>query len=423
MADRKLFTLVCILIAISIVLTYTLSVYTTILFGVNEFHFVLRQAAFGFISILIIWILAQGDPDKYLTPIGFTFFFGSAILMAAMPFLPDSLVPEVGGAKRWMKVFGFSLAPVEFFKVGFIYFLAWSFSRKLGHHGGMGVKEEYIRFAPYGIVFIAAMFLIAIVQNDLGQVVVLGLTLLFMLMFAGSSFRFFLTLLIGALLFFLFFIFTADHRILRIKSWWALAQNSILEIFPESIAAQLRVPTGVEPYQIGHSLNAIHNGGILGVGLSNGTFKLGFLSEVHTDFVLAGLAEEFGFVGVFVVVFIFMWMLQRIFKIANRAEDSITYLFSLGIGLMLAFAFLVNAYGISGITPIKGISVPFLSYGGSSVLAAAFGIGMILMASKRVVMNHPVIYKESEVVSCENISKEPIMVGENRENLEKESGV
>lgn len=387
MADRKLFALVSILIGISIVLTYSLSAYITLLFEVNQFHFAIRQALFGFLSIFIIWLLAQGDPDKHLAPIGFSLFIGSTILMIAMPFLPEFLVSAVGGAKRWIKVFGFSLAPVEFFKIGFVYFLAWSFSRKLGHHGGMGVKEEYIRFAPYGIVFIGAMFVIAFVQNDLGQVVVLGLTLLFMLMFAGSSFRFFLTLLVGAVMFFLFFIFTAEHRILRIKSWWALAQNNILEIFPESIAAQLRVPTEVEPYQIGHSLNAIHNGGLFGTGISNGTFKLGFLSEVHTDFVLAGLAEEFGFVGVFVVVVTFMLMLQRIFKIANRAQDSKIYLFSLGVGLLLAFAFLVNAYGISGITPIKGISVPFLSYGGSSVLAASVGIGMVLMASKKAKMD------------------------------------
>lgn len=387
MADRKLFALVSILIGISIVLTYSLSAYITLLFEVNQFHFAIRQALFGFLSIFIIWLLAQGDPDKHLAPIGFSLFIGSTILMIAMPFLPEFLVSAVGGAKRWIKIFGFSLAPVEFFKIGFVYFLAWSFSRKLGHHGGMGVKEEYIRFAPYGIVFIGAMFVIAFVQNDLGQVVVLGLTLLFMLMFAGSSFRFFLTLLVGAVLFFLFFIFTAEHRILRIKSWWALAQNNILEIFPESIAAQLRVPTEVEPYQIGHSLNAIHNGGLFGTGISNGTFKLGFLSEVHTDFVLAGLAEEFGFVGVFVVVVTFMLMLQRIFKIANRAKDSKIYLFSLGVGLLLAFAFLVNAYGISGITPIKGISVPFLSYGGSSVLAASVGIGMVLMASKKAKMD------------------------------------
>ena len=386
MADRKLFALVSTLIGMSIILSYSLSTYTTLLFGVNEFHFVIRQTVFGLFSITIIWILAQLDPDKWLTPIGFILFLGAASLMIAMPFLPESIVPSVGGAKRWIKVAGFSLAPVEFFKIGFVYFLAWSFSRKLGYHGGMGLINEFKRFAPYALVFVVAMFIIAFVQSDLGQVVVLGLTLLFMLMFAGSSFRFFLTILSTVMMFFIFFILTAEHRILRIKSWWALAQNSVLELFPASIAEQLRVPTEVEPYQIGHSLNAIHNGGFFGTGIANGTFKLGFLSEVHTDFVLAGVAEEFGFFGVAFVVFIFMWMLQRIFKVANRTHDDAIYLFSIGIGLLLSFAFLVNAYGISGITPIKGISVPFLSYGGSAVLAASIGVGMVLMASKKADM-------------------------------------
>lgn len=112
MADRNLFALVSTLIAVGIVLTYTLSVYTTILFGVNEFHFAIRQLFFGFFSIMIIWAMAQADPDKYLNPIGFTLFIGSSILMIAMPFLPEVLVSAVGGAKRWIKVFGFSLAPV-----------------------------------------------------------------------------------------------------------------------------------------------------------------------------------------------------------------------------------------------------------------------------------------------------------------------
>ncbi|WP_457748918.1 FtsW/RodA/SpoVE family cell cycle protein [Sulfurimonas sp.] len=386
-ADRKLFTLVSLLIGISIVLSYTLTPYTTLLFGVNEFHFAVRQTIFGLISIVLIFMLSQLDPDKWLKPIGFTLFFGSLILMIAMPFLPESIVSEVGGAKRWIKIAGFSLAPVEFFKVGFIYFLAWSFSRKLGHHDGMGLSGEFKRFLPYAIIFLGAMFIIAFLQKDLGQVVVLGATLLFMLIFAGSSFRFFLSILaviFGAVI---IFIVTAHHRILRIKSWWALAQNSVLKLLPDAIADKLRVPVEVEPYQIGHSLNAIHNGGLFGTGLANGTFKLGFLSEVHTDFVLAGLAEEFGFIGVFGVVFIFMWMIQRIFKIANRTKDTSIYLFSIGIGLILSFSFLVNAYGISGITPIKGISVPFLSYGGSAMLGAAFGIGMVLMASKKAKMD------------------------------------
>ena len=247
MADRKLFTLVSILILVSIVMIYSLSSYITLLFGVSEFHFAIRQVAFAFISIMIMYLLAQLNPDKHLTLVGFTLLIGSVILMIAMPFLPEHFVSAVGGAKRWIKIFGFSLAPVEFFKVGFVYFLAWSFSRKLGHHANMGLAEEFKRFAPYALVFVGAMFMIAFVQNDLGQVVVLGMTLLFMLMFAGSSFRFFLSLLFIVLSFFIFFIMTAEHRILRIKSWWALAQNSVLELFPASIAEKLRVPTEVEP--------------------------------------------------------------------------------------------------------------------------------------------------------------------------------
>lgn len=386
MPDRTLFLLTGTLIAIGILFAYTLSTYTVVLFDYNDFHFAIRQFVFGLVSILIMWSLAQLDPDVWMHRLGLILFIGGFVLMAAMPFLPASLVTEVGGAKRWIKLFGFSLAPVEFFKVGFVYFLAWSFSRKLGYHAGIGLKEEMKRFLPYAVVFVLVMFLIAIMQNDLGQVVVLGLTLAFMLFFAGSSFKFFFTLISLALMFFLFFIVTAEHRILRIKSWWASVQGFVLTLFPESVAKHLRVDHFEEPYQIGHSLNAIHNGGVIGTGLGNGTFKLGFLSEVHTDFVLAGIAEEFGFIGVLAVTAIFIWILQRVFKVANRTKESVYYLFSMGVGLLIAFAFLINAYGISGLTPIKGISVPFLSYGGSAMLAAATGIGMVLMISRKVEM-------------------------------------
>jgi len=389
-ADRKLFTLVSILITISVILSYTLTSYTVLLFDVREFHFALRQASFGVLSIIMMWGLAQLDPYKYLTPIGFTLFIGSAALMIAMPLLPESFVSAVGGAKRWIKVAGFSLAPVEFFKVGFVYFLAWSFSRKLGDHGGMGLKNEIKRFLPYALVFASAVFLIAFVQKDLGQVVVLGFTLLVMLIFAGSSVRLFFSLLSVAIISVVLLITFFEHRVARIMSWWASVQNNVLSIFPDSIADYFRVPVEVIPYQIGHSLNAISNGGLFGTGIGNGTFKLGFLSEVHTDFVLAGLAEEFGFIGVFVVTMLFLWIIQRIFKIANRTKDKTIYLFSIGMGLVYTFSFLLNAYGISGLTPIKGIAVPFLSYGGSAILASSIGIGMILMASKKAKMENEI---------------------------------
>jgi cell division protein FtsW len=384
MADRRLFMIVSLLITMGIVAVYSLSSYVVLHFDYNPYHFLIRQAVFGIFSIILIWSIAQLNPDIWLHRIGLLLFIGGTAAMVAMPFLPASLVSEVGGASRWIKLFGFSLAPVEFFKVGFVYFLAWSFSRKLGHHAKIGILAEFRRFAPYAFIFVLVMFLIAIIQKDLGQVVVLAMTLLFMLFLAGSSFKFFLTLISSALLFFSFFILTAEHRILRIRSWWSQAQDTILAIFPESIASELRVESFDEPYQIGHSLNAINNGGIFGAGLGNGTFKLGFLSEVHTDFILAGIAEEFGFIGVLIVTVMFMWMIKRIFTIANRSRNNIYYLFSVGVALLLSFAFLINAYGISGLTPIKGISVPFLSYGGSTILAASIGVGMVLMVSKKM---------------------------------------
>ena len=157
-----------------------------------------------------------------------------------------------------------------------------------------------------------------------------------------------------------------------------------MAFFPESIGSRLRVEAFQEPYQIGHSLNSIHNGGLIGTGLSNGTFKLGFLSEVHTDFILSGIAEEFGFMGILVISSLFIFMLQRIFRVANRSRNRIFSLFSVGVGLLIALAFLINAFGISGLTPIKGIAVPLLSYGGSSMLAMAVGVGMVIMVSKKM---------------------------------------
>lgn len=387
MADKKLFIYATMLITLSVIMSYSLTTYTVLYYDTEQFHFVIRQAIFGFISILIMWSLAQLNPDIWLPRLGFGLLIIAMILMIAMPFLPASLVSAIGGAKRWIKIGPVSLAPIEFFKLGFVYFLAWSFSRKLGHHKNIGIKREFVRFIPYAILFIIIMFIIAFIQNDLGQVVVLGATLILMLMFAGSSFKFLMVLFMLTLSFFIFFILTSAHRIARVRSWWSGAQNFILEIFPPSIASHLRVSSVSEPYQIGNSLDAIHNGGLLGVGLGNGTFKLGFLSQVHTDFVLAGTSEELGFIGIFLITIFFALIIQRIFKIANRSKSSINYLFSLGIGLILTFAFLINAYGVSGLTPIKGISVPFLSYGGSGIIATSIAIGMILMISKKVDMH------------------------------------
>lgn len=384
MIDKPLLAAVMALLTFSLVASYSLSVYTVLYFDYSDFHFFIRQGIAVFLGFILMVILSKLDPDKWFVPTGLFIFVSFFLLMIVMQFLPHSLVNAVGGAKRWIHIGPMSIAPVEFFKVGFVFFLAWSFSRKLLDKNEMNFLEEIKTFSPYLGVFLVAVLLIAILQKDLGQVVVLGATLLVLFLFAGSSLKFFFTLVGGAFAALVVLIFIAPHRMERIKSWWGTVQDSVLSIFPFESMQNLRVEVGKEPYQISNSLNAIHNGGFWGQGLGNGQFKLGYLSEVHTDFILAGITEEFGFLGVSLVALTLLFIVYRIFKIASKVQNPVYYLFSIGVGLLMAFAFILNSYGISGITPIKGIAVPFLSYGGSHILASCIAIGMILMISKKV---------------------------------------
>ncbi len=381
--DKILFSLAALAIVVGIIFSLSLPVFTILFFDYAEYHFFLRQFAVGMVAITLMWAISQLDPDKYLIYIGFSVFLSCLLLMGVMHYLPESLVTSAGGAKRWIRLPGFSLAPVEFFKIGFVYFLAWSFARKLNENKKT-LKEEVKLILPYIAVFVLVIYLIAVMQNDLGQVIVLALTLAVMAFFAGTSLQLFMLSILGSLVVFLIAIFSSTHRILRIKTWWATIQNMVLSMFPEKIATALRVDDAPEPYQISHSLNAIKHGGLFGEGIGNGLFKLGYLSEVHTDFVLAGIAEELGAIGVMFLALVILFIVYRIFKIASRSMNKVYYLFSLGIGLLIVFSFLMNAYGITSITPIKGISVPFISYGGSSILALSLGIGMVLMISKKV---------------------------------------
>ena len=382
-ADKWIFYSCVALITIGIVFSLSLPVFTVLFFNYEPYHFFIRQLVVGAIGIFLMWGISRLDPDKSMVWIGFCLFGFCAIAMGAMHALPSSLVTDVGGAKRWIRLPGFSLAPVEFFKIGFVYFLAWSFARKIDG-SKKSLKQEFKLILPYMFLFLIAVYLIAILQNDLGQVVVLALTLIVMMLFAGTSKRLFVIGMAVASVLAFVAIFTSEHRILRIKSWWGTVQNMVTSLLPESIADAIRVEGVPEPYQISHSLNAIKHGGFFGEGLGAGVFKLGFLSEVHTDFVLAGIAEEVGVLGILIITSLLLILLFRIFRVSSRSENKVYHLFTLGVGLLISFSFIMNSYGITSITPIKGIAVPFLSYGGSSILALCIGVGMVLMVSKKV---------------------------------------
>lgn len=384
-ADYPLFILASLLIVISIVFSYSLSIYTVTIYDYNQFHFFLRQLIAGIISIFIMWGFCFINPRKIVNTLGLSIFVIFLLILMIMPFLPAVLVTAAGGANRWIRLPGISISPEEFFKIGFIYFLAWSFRRKVVEVAKkIPLKEEFKLLLPYFAAFMLVVFLIAFLQKDLGQVVLLGLILIILLIFANRSFKIFLSLGLGAILGIIALIAVAPHRIERFYSWWSMVQGKILSIAPAWAEQYLKIQNLPEPYQVSNSLNAIHHGGFFGVGIANGVLKLGFLSEVHTDFVLAGMAEEIGIVGLGIVIFILLAVVWRIFRISRRVQDATYHLFCLGIGLMIILAFLINSYGISGLIPIKGIAVPFLSYGGSALISVSISVGMVLSISKEI---------------------------------------
>ena len=383
MTDKALFIAVMALLTISLIATYSLSTFTVLYYGYGDFHFFTKQLIAVIVGVGAIYLLSGIDPDRWFLPIGFTIFIVSFIAMLFMPFMPESLVKSVLGAKRWIHIGFISIAPVEFFKIGFVFFIAWSFSRRVIHHGKLPLSDELKIIAPYLFVLGVAIVMIAIFQKDLGQTVLIAITLLFLFIMAGRSLKLFAFFIVLGLLAVVVLILAAPHRVQRIRSWWSTVQDGFLGFFPSEWVSYLRVPEVKEPYQISNSLNSICNGGYFGQGLGDGQFKLGYLSEVHTDFILSGLSEELGYIGLFLVTSLTLFIIARLFIIASRLQRSDYYLFTVGVALTIVFAFIINSYGISGITPIKGIAVPFLSYGGSQIIANCISIGMVLMISKK----------------------------------------
>jgi cell division protein FtsW len=372
--DVIIFIIVAIFLLIGALFSYSLPIYLETVKQLGEYHFVIRYLIFGSAGFIIMVFISYLNPDKWFNVIGWIILIFSSILVISMPFLPENIAPVINGARRWIKIGIFKFSPVEFFKIGVIFFLSWSFTRKVKNIKSL--KEEIKLILPYVIILGGFWYLILAYQSDLGQVMVMALVFAFMLLIAGGKFKTFTIIVSGGIFVFILAVFSSHYRLARFKAWLALIS---LNFFPHKVTDFSSSIYG----QVKESLNAIHNGGIIGKGIGNGVFKLGFLSDVHTDFVLAGIAEETGMIGICLIVILFSILVYRLFKIANRSEKKEYQLFAFGIGTLISLQFIFNGLGVTSLIPIKGLTVPFLSYGGSSLLANLIAIGMVLMVSKR----------------------------------------
>jgi cell division protein FtsW len=386
MADRIIYIIVGLLMGVGLVFSYSLPIYLENIKGWGEFYFFYKFLFFSILGIMIMYLLSQCNPDRCISKIGFGLLVGAGLLIIFMPttFL-SPYCPIIKGARRWIKIFGITISPIEFFKIGMIYFFAWGFSRKLINKNRT-LKEDLTILTPYIILLSITTGYIIFTQNDLGQALLISFIFFIMLLFTQVQPKIFTILSILGIGLFLVGLSQATYRLERIKS----SLYTISSFLPTYIQDMLSLEKSTHKisYQIKQSLNAIYNGGFLGKGIGNGELKMGFLSDVHTDFVLAGISEEIGVLGVLLVMVLILGLIWRIFKIANRLElnnsiDVIHQFFVIGIGLLIGLETILNIMGIVGLFPLKGLPVPFISYGGSAIISFSIGVGMVLMISKK----------------------------------------
>ena len=318
----------------------------------NSYFFLKRQAMFTCLGGCILFICSAIDYRKY-RPFVYLFLAGSIGLLIATHI--SGYGHSAGGAQRWIRFAGFSIQPSEVTRISLIMYLAYSLSKKQER-----LNEFKIGFLPHVIIF-GILGSLIITQPDFGSVVILG-TLTWIMMFVGGV--------------------KVKHLILPLipmlpAAGWIMVSESYrvkrLTAFLDPWAHQLN-----ESYQLVHSLMAFGSGGLIGKGLGNGYQKLFYLPEPHTDFIFAVIGEELGLWGNLGIISVYFFIIWRGIIIARRTTDPFGSLLATGLTAAIGLQVCVNMGVALGLLPTKGLTLPFLSYGGSSLLMNMIAVGILI---------------------------------------------
>src|SRR5882672_4867017 len=274
------------------------------------------------------------------------------------------------GARRWIPLGGFNLQPSEVMKVAGVLYAASFTVRKQDymHHFGRGVLPMAAAIALIGALLLR--------QPDFGAFAVIAVVCMGILFLGGANARLFAALGTTLTVTLVVMILTADYRIRRVLGF--------IDVWEGDKPLK-------ETYQLSHSLSAFGRGEWFGVGLGRSVEKLHYLPEAHTDFIFAVIAEELGFAAVLTVIVLFYWLVKRAFEIGRQAialERTFAGLVAQGIGLWIGVQSFLNMGVATGILPTKGLTLPFISYGGSALLSAIVAMGLLLRGDRenRVLM-------------------------------------
>jgi len=322
----------------------------------DAYKFVKTQGLFLIVGYIFIYFIVKVPYTKYLK-------YSNIIFLICFILLVLVLIPGIGtvrnGSRSWFGIGGFGIQPSEFSKLGLLIFTS-----KYLAYNEKGLKD--IKRGVFPILMVVMLvFGLIMLQPDFGTGIIIVISIIVLLFVSGVKMGFFVKLGFLGLLGVVGLIIMAPYRMKRIVSF--------LNPWSDPLGSG---------FQIIQSLYAIGPGGLLGLGLGNSIQKHFYLPEPQTDFIFAIISEEFGFVGILIVASLFLLIIYRGFRIAINCENKFGKYLAFGITFQLSFQALLNLMVVVGLIPVTGVTLPFLSYGGSSLLITMVSMGILLSISK-----------------------------------------
>lgn len=335
---------------------------------VSGTYFYTRQLIYVIVGFLIVFFIAYLLNVKVLKKPKFQVGMMGIILLLLLATLV--IGSEINGSRSWIRLGFMNLQVSELLKIAIILYVPYIIER----------KRPQIQRDPttilWPILFVGFMIGLVLLQKDVGQTLLISAIFFSIILYSGIGVKNFLRIGFFSLLgLFVVIIIIVVFRI-KILPTYLTARFSALENpfnFEDGIG-----------YHLANSLLAIGNGGLFGKGLGNSIMKLGYLPEPHTDFIFAIIAEELGLVGVLIVLGLLFFIVYRAFELASRTSSYFYKLVCVGIASYIGFQTFVNLGGISGLIPLTGVPLPFISFGGSSMLSLSVAMGLLLIVSKQI---------------------------------------
>ncbi len=352
--DEGLLLAYIILVIVGLVMIYsTSSIIAEKKFGSNLF-FLKNQLKWTILSAIAVFIIVKINIQRlaiYSAPALFVI-----LLMLSLVFL----MPSVNGAQRWLMLGIINIQPSELFKFVMIVYLAFSLSNP--KRDITKLKELLFPYLP----LIGVGLMLILLEPDLGTTIVIALSALGIFFLAGARIKHLSYGLLPIAAVGSFVVFGLGYKKARIIDYIA------------SISDPLQ-----GSYQVQQAALTLGSGGFFGMGLGEGRQKLFFLPYPHTDFIFAAIGEEVGIIGLFIILSLFFYIIFRGLKIASQQPDRFSYLLASGITLSLFLNIGINLGVVTALIPVTGLALPFLSYGGSSLLVSSAAIAVLLNLSKR----------------------------------------